>query len=328
MSNRLQSYLEQQQQTHNLPSSLGELLLATSQVCKKISDLLAGGAMVGALGSADTQNVQGETQKKLDIISNELFLQQLQGCTDLAGLASEEMEVFIPTKQAESGRYLILFDPLDGSSNIDVNISVGTIFSILEKPPGKKPTEADFLQPGNQQIAAGFTVYGPATLLVLATANDFATFTLDRASGEFVKNDIELRIPVSTAEFAINVSNQRFWEAPVQRYISECMAGKEGFRGKNFNMRWVASMVADVYRVLSRGGIFMYPKDNKDPTKEGKLRLMYEANPMSFIVERAGGLSSTGRQRILDIKPKALHQRVPVILGSKEEVERVLRYHD
>jgi fructose-1,6-bisphosphatase I len=224
----------------------------------------------------------------------------------------------------------MVFDPLDGSSNIDVNISIGTIFSILRCPDGvTEPTEQDFLQPGTKQVCAGFALYGPTTMMVLTTGNGVNGFTLDRNVGEFVLTHPNMTIPEDTSEFAVNASNMRFWEQPVKRYIDECLAGKTGPRARDFNMRWVASMVAEVYRILTRGGVFMYPLDSKMKEKGqgGKLRLMYEANPMSFIVEQAGGLSSTGRQRIMDIQPEQLHQRVPVILGSKTEVEQVVRYY-
>ncbi len=187
--------------------------------------------------------------------------------------------------------------------------------------------EQAFLQPGTQQVCAGFAVYGPTTLLVLTFGNGVKCFTLDREFGHFVLTQDNMRIPEDTKEFAINMSNARFWEAPVQRYVDELLAGKEGPRGQDFNMRWVASMVADVFRILTRGGVFMYPVGSKTQEKGGKLRLMYEANPMAMIVEQAGGLASTGRERILDLKPGKLHQRVPVILGSKNEVERVVAYH-
>ncbi|HFQ91447.1 MAG TPA: class 1 fructose-bisphosphatase, partial [Chromatiales bacterium] len=247
----------------------------------------------------------------------------------LAAMASEEMEEVYPIPgKYPRGKYLLVFDPLDGSSNIDVNISVGTIFSILRCADGvTNPTEADFLQPGTRQVCAGYALYGPSTMMVMTTGHGVNGFTLDQNVGEFILTHKNMEIPADTSEFAINASNSRFWEPPVKRYVDECLAGREGPRGKDFNMRWVASMVAEVHRILTRGGIFMYPRDNKDPAKAGKLRLMYEANPMSFIVEQAGGASSTGRERILDIQPQELHQRVPVILGSKNEVQRVVEYH-
>ena len=297
--------------------------------CKQIAHDVNKGALIGVLGSAGSENVQGETQKKLDIITNEIFIKATEWGGHLAAMASEEMEdVYpIPAKYPK-GKYLLVFDPLDGSSNIDVNISVGTIFSILRAPKGiENPTAADFLQPGTTQVCAGYALYGPATMLVITTGHGVNGFTLDGDIGEFMLTHPNMKITPDTLEFAINSSNERFWEKPVQRYVEECVAGKTGVRGINFNMRWVASMVAEVHRILTRGGVFMYPKDTKDAAKAGKLRLLYEANPMSFIVEQAGGVSSTGYERIMDIKPTSLHQRVPVILGSKNEVERIVRYH-
>jgi fructose-1,6-bisphosphatase I len=314
------------------PEATGEFTLLLSDIataCKAIAHEVNRGALAGNLGVAGSENIQGETQKKLDVITNETFIKALEWTGHLAAMASEENDEIIRIPPGyPRGKYLISFDPLDGSSNIDVNISVGTIFSILRAPDrDAEPAEADFLQPGSRQVAAGFCVYGPATVMVLTTGNGVNGFTLDRDVGEFILTHPAMRIPEDTSEFAINISNQRYWEAPVQRYIDECLKGTDGGREKNFNMRWVASMVAEVYRILTRGGIFLYPFDTKDPTRPGRLRLLYEANPMSFIIEQAGGASSTGRQRIMDIDPASLHQRVPVILGSKNEVDRVAGYH-
>ena len=308
------------------------LLNDIATACKKISALVDKGDLVGVLGSAGSENVQGETQKKLDIITNEVFIEALSHNGHVAGLASEEMdEILELPKDAPRGHYLVLFDPLDGSSNIDVNVSVGTIFSILKAPEGvENPKAEDFLQPGTTQVAAGYCLYGPSTMMVLTTGQGVNMFTLDKDFGEFLLTKEKVHIPEDTQEFAINMSNMRFWEAPVKRYVDECLAGKEGALGKDYNMRWVASMVAEVHRILSRGGIFMYPLDSKTIAKgqEGKLRLMYEANPMSYIVEQAGGASTTGRQRIMEVPPKDIHQRVPVVLGAKNDVERVTRYHN
>jgi fructose-1,6-bisphosphatase I len=314
------------------PNATGEFTMLLSDIataCKAIAHEVNRGGLAGNLGIAGSENVQGEAQKKLDVIANDLFIRSLEWTGHLAAMASEENDEIIPIPPGYAkGKYLICFDPLDGSSNIDINLTVGTIFSILRAPEGRdNPTEADFLQPGTQQVAAGFCTYGPTTLMVLTTGNGVNGFTLDRDVGEFVLTHPNMRIPEETSEFAINMSNQRYWEEPVRRYIDECLKGKDGGREKNFNMRWVASMVAEVYRILTRGGIFMYPYDTRDAGKPGRLRLMYEANPMSFIVEQAGGVSSTGRRRILDIEPTGIHQRVPVILGSKAEVERVVSYH-
>lgn len=295
--------------------------------CKTISNEVNRGAMAGTMGYAGSRNVQGEEQKELDVLANDIFLYMTDQSGNWAGVASEELEDAYISRGSD-GRYLLLFDPLDGSSNIDVNISVGTIFSVLCNPPGgTEPSEDSFLQPGREQVAAGYAVYGPSTQLVLTVGNGVHGFTLDREMGSFIYTQPFMTIPVDTQEFAINTSNARFWEAPVRRYVDEMLQGRDGPLGKDYNMRWVASMVADVHRILTRGGIFIYPRDMKDPTKPGKLRLMYEANPMAFIVEQAGGAATTGRQRILDVVPETLHQRVPVFLGSKNEVERATELH-
>jgi len=320
---------EEQRRVGGATGEFTALLNDIVTACKYISNAVNQGALVGVLGTAGSENVQGETQKKLDVISNDMFIKCNEWAGHLAAMASEEMDDIYPIPaQYPKGKYLLTFDPLDGSSNIDVNISVGSIFSILRCPSGvTNPTANDFLQPGTKQVCGGFALYGPSTMLVLTTGNGVSGFTLDQNVGEFILTHPNMTIPQDTTEFAINMSNMRFWEEPVKRYVDECLAGSTGPRGKNFNMRWVASMVAEVYRILTRGGIFMYPKDTKDLSKPGKLRLMYEANPMSFIVEQAGGASSTGRERIMDIQPEDLHQRVPVILGSKNEVEKVVAYH-
>ncbi len=322
------------EEERSYPSAKGDFTSLLNDVviaCKWISNAVKHGKLAGILGSAGTENVQGETQKKLDVISNELFLECNEWTGRLAAMASEEMDdVYQLPTQYPRGRYLLVFDPLDGSSNIDVNVSVGTIFSIMRCPDGViDPVEADFLQPGTEQVCAGYALYGSATMMVLTTGHGVNGFTLDQPVGEFVLTHPEMTIPADTEEFAINMSNMRHWQAPMRRYIEECLAGTEGPRGKNFNMRWVASMVADVHRILCRGGVFMYPMDARIEAKGdgGKLRLLYEANPMSFIVEQAGGASSTGQQRILEVKPEKLHQRVPVILGASNEVERIVGYH-
>jgi fructose-1,6-bisphosphatase I len=286
------------------------------------------GALGEVLGSAGSENVQGEVQKKLDIIANEVLIEANEWGGHLAAMASEEMDTIyqVPNRYPR-GEYLLLFDPLDGSSNIDVNVSIGTIFSVLVKPEGLQVSEQDFLQAGRQQAAAGYCVYGPQTTLVLTVGHGVAMFTLDREQGSFVLTQEDVQIPADTKEFAINMSNMRHWDAPTRRYIDECLQGSEGPRGKDFNMRWIASMVADVHRILTRGGVFLYPWDKREPGKPGKLRLMYEANPMAWLVEQAGGAATNGHQRILDIAPEQLHQRVSVVLGSKNEVERVTGYY-
>lgn len=326
----LTQYLVEEQRLNNsIPAELRLLIEVVARACKTISHAVGKGALGEVLGSAGSENVQGEVQKKLDILSNEILLEANEWGGHLAAMASEEMETIhqIPNRYPK-GEYMLLFDPLDGSSNIDVNVSIGTIFSVLKAPEGMtEPTEQDFLQAGSKQVAAGYAVYGPQTVLVLTTGNGVNCFTLDREMGSWVLTQRNMQIPEDTKEFAINASNTRHWYPPVTRYVDEMLAGKTGPRGKDFNMRWIASMVADVHRILNRGGIFMYPADQREPDKAGKLRLMYEANPMSFIVEQAGGASTNGQQRMLDVQPTSLHQRVAVFLGSKNEVERVTSYH-
>ena len=321
--------VEQQRVDGRIPPQLRLLLEVVARACKRISFAVNKGELGDVMGTAGSENVQGEVQKKLDIIANETLIEANEWGGHLAAMASEEMEgIYVVPNRYPQGEYLLMFDPLDGSSNIDINMSIGTIFSVLKKPdnhPGVH--DNDFMQPGTQQVAAGYCIYGPQTTLVLTVGDGVAMFTLDREQGSFILIEENVKIPEDTKEFAINMSNMRHWDAPVKRYVDECLAGEEGPRGKNFNMRWVAAMVADVHRILCRGGIFMYPWDKREPHKPGKLRLMYEANPMSWLIEQAGGMATNGRQRILEIQPTELHQRVSVILGSKNEVERVTRYH-
>ncbi|MBY6018755.1 class 1 fructose-bisphosphatase [Ferrimonas balearica] len=305
----------------------GELLTLIQSLAScatEISALVRGGALAGVLGATQSENVQGETQKKLDVIANDLIKQALQAQPLVKGVASEEEDDVVAANA--DGRFLVSFDPLDGSSNIDINSLVGTIFSVLPAPAGEV-NEAAFLQPGENQLAACYMLYGPATVMALTTGDGTLMFTLDPKTGDFILVEEQVSIPADTAEFAINMSNQRFWQPAMQSYIADCLLGKEGQRGKNFNMRWIAAMVGDVHRVLSRGGLFTYPQDTKNPEKPFKLRLMYEANPMSFLVEQAGGVASTGYERIMAIQPEGIHQRVAVILGSKNEVNTCLEYH-
>ena len=324
--------IEQQRRDGHIPQDLRLLLEVVARACKSISQAVNKGALGGTasiLGTAHTENVQGEVQKKLDIIANEVLIEANEWGGHLAAMASEEMEgIYVVPNRYPQGEYLLLFDPLDGSSNIDINASIGTIFSVLKKPEGASAvSESDFLQSGSQQVAAGYCIYGPQTTLVLTVGDGVVMFTLDREQGSFVLIEENVRIPEDTQEFAINMSNMRHWDAPVKRYVDELLAGKDGVRCKDFNMRWVAAMVADVHRILCRGGVFMYPWDKREPEKAGKLRLMYEANPMSWLVEQAGGAATNGRQRILDLQPGKLHERVSVVLGSKHEVERLTSYH-
>ena len=320
------------EEQRNFPEAAGDFTALLNHIrlaCKRISFIVGNGALVGAHGSAQATNVQGETQQKLDVISNDIFLNTCEYGGQLAGMASEELDEPYPIPaEFPRGKYLLAFDPLDGSSNIDINAPVGSIFSMMRAPHGTMPaTKQDFLQPGSKQVAAGYAIYGATTMLMLTIGRGVQGFTLNRSFGEFILTHPNMRVPEDTGEFAINASNERFWEPPVKRYVSECLAGRSGARGKDFNMRWIASLVGEVHRILIRGGLFMYPKDTKDPNKPGRLRLLYEASPMAMIIEQAGGSASTGRERMLDVIPSELHQRVPLILGAKHEVERLERYH-
>jgi fructose-1,6-bisphosphatase I/sedoheptulose-1,7-bisphosphatase len=329
------------EQRRRFPSASGDfnaLLLDVALACKAIARSVAFGELGSVLGHptpevATSINVQGEVQKKMDVISNEYFTQMTEWGGHLAGMASEELEepYQIP-ETLQRGKYMLVFDPLDGSSNIDVNVTVGSIFSVLRAPQdvidsGRDVVEADFLQSGTQQLAAGYALYGPTTMLVLTVGNGVSGFTLDPNLGQFMLTHPDIQIPVDTHEFAINASNARFWEAPVKRYVDECLAGKPGPRAKDFNMRWIASMVAEAHRILMRGGVFLYPRDTKDTSKPGRLRLLYEANPVGMIMEQAGGRASTGEVPMLGVQPTSLHQRIGLVFGSKNEVERIERYH-
>ncbi len=327
--NTITHFIIEQQRTYGGGGNLTLLLNDIVTSCKAISNQVNHGALIGALGSLDSENVQGEVQKKLDVLSNDIFLGNCEHGGHLMAMASEEMDDIYPIPEDyPKGKYLLLFDPLDGSSNIDVNVSVGTIFSILRAPDGKIGISADdFMQPGTRQICAGYALYGPSTMLVLTTGQGVNGFTLDQNVGEFMLTHPNLKIPKETSEFAINASRARSWEAPVKRYVDECLAGEDGPRERTFNMRWIASMVAEVHRILMRGGVFMYPMDERIRDQGGRLRLLYEANPMAMIIEQANGLATTGRERIVELNPTKLHQRVPVILGSKNEVQRIIDYH-
>lgn len=329
MAKTLALYLQEMQNEHGVDPKLTGLIAHIAETCKDISFKVSLGALAGVLGTAGSENVQGETQKKLDIIANDIMSQACMESGFVSAVVSEEMDnaLHVP-ENCDIGPYLVLFDPLDGSSNIDINVSIGTIFSILPAgTPHRDVKDEEFLQPGTQQKAAGYVIYGPQTQLVMTLGFGTTVFTLDSAKNEYFQTIEKVTLAPQTAEFAINCSNMRHWEAPVQRYVSEMLAGVTGPRGKNFNMRWIAAMVAEVHRILNRGGIFMYPRDNRDPKKAGKLRLMYEANPMSWLIEEAGGRATNGYERIREITPTGLHQRVAVFLGSQEEVDLVTSYH-
>lgn len=318
-----QTFIQHHQQHYALDADLINTVNSVVSACINISTQVRLGALSGILGEAGSSNIQGEDQKKLDLIANDLLIQTLSQNTAVAAIASEEEEHFVALH--DDGRYLVLFDPLDGSSNIDVNISIGTIFSILQKPVGALTIDS-FLQQGSRQLAAGYVLYGPQTLLVLTFKHGVYVFTLNQ-NNEFILTRENPTVPTQSNEFAINASNQRHWQAPIQQYIAELLAGSDGVRRKNYNMRWVASMVAEVHRILMRGGVFLYPKDNRNPEKAGKLRLMYEANPLSLIITQAGGNAHNAQQNILDIQPQSLHQRIAVILGSAEECDHILKLH-
>jgi fructose-1,6-bisphosphatase I/sedoheptulose-1,7-bisphosphatase len=319
------------EERRRFPAATGELnalILSAAVACKLLAAQVAQGALAGVLGAAQAINVQGERQQRLDVIANDTFLRGIEWGGEAAAMASEEMEAPYACAQGAGGKYLLVFDPLDGSSNIDVNVAVGSIFSILRAPPDVDPAEPGaFLQPGAAQVAAGYAIYGPSTMLVLSVGNGVHAFTLERTTGEFMLSHPAMRIPERTAEFAINTSNSRFWERPVRRYVAECLAGASGPRGRDFNMRWIASLVAEAHRILMRGGVFLYPRDRKDPAKAGRLRLLYEANPIGFLMEEAGGRASTGHAPVLEVAPAQLHQRIALVFGSREEVERIERYH-
>lgn len=320
--------IEEQRQSTERDEQLTALINDIQTGCKYISAAVARGPL-GAHGAAGSHNPHGESQQKLDVVANDIMLRSCEWGGQLAGMVSEELpEPYAIPHGYPRGRYLLAFDPLDGSSNIDVNVTVGSVFSILRAPRGTEPATAeDFLQPGVRQVCAGYALYGPAAMLVLTLGRGVHGFSLDPEIGAYILTHPNMHVPADSREFAINMSNERFWERPVQRYVAECMRGKSGPREADFNMRWIASLVAEVHRILIRGGLFMYPKDSKDPKIEGRLRLLYEANPMAMIIEQAGGCASTGRERILDVQPSSIHQRVPLILGSKNEVERIERYH-
>ncbi len=329
-----QYLIDQRRRFPGASGDLNALILDVSITCKAIARAVAFGELgADSASSGSAVNVQGEVQKRLDVVSNEMFVHQAEWSGHLAGMASEEMELpyQIPGEYPR-GKYLLVFDPLDGSGNLDVDVTVGSIFSILRAPDevvtsGRDVVEADFLQPGARQVAAGYALYGPSTMLVLSVGNGVVGFTLDPNLGEFKLTHPELRVPEDAQEFAINSSNSRFWEPPVKRYVDECLAGRTGARGKDFNMRWIASMVAEAHRILMRGGVFLYPRDSRDPGRDGRLRLLYEANPIGFVMEQAGARASTGRQPVLEVRPDSLHQRIGLVFGSKNEVERIERYH-
>jgi fructose-1,6-bisphosphatase I / sedoheptulose-1,7-bisphosphatase len=328
LQKNLNDYLSERLNQSEANQRLASVVKAIAATVVQVASLVEKAPLAGQLGKLENENVQGEQQATLDLLTNECFVKNLQACEAVAGMVSEELDdAILLSKDASKPNYLAVFDPIDGSSNIEVNVAVGSIFSVLKAPLGRATQPADFLQKGTQQVLAGYAVYGPSTILVLTFGEGVQCFTLNRATGELVLTQANMQVPVDTQEFAINASNARFWEPPIVQYVSECQAGTTGIRDKDFNMRWIASMVADVHRILMRGGIYLYPKDNKIPLKAGRLRLLYELNPMSWLIEQAGGKSTTGRDRMLDVMPTEIHQRAPIIIGSKNEVERVVKYY-
>ena len=328
MQKKLNDFLSEKLNQSEAQQRLAMVIQAIAASTIQIADMVEKAPLAGQLGKLDNENVQGEQQATLDLLTNDCFIKNLQACESIAGMVSEELEeAILLAKDSSKPNYLAVFDPLDGSSNIEVNVAVGSIFSLLKAPLGRATQTEDFLQKGTAQVLAGYAVYGPSTILVFTFGEGVHCFTLDRATNEFVLTLANMRVPEDTQEFAINASNLRFWEPPIQQYVSECQAGTTGIRGKDFNMRWIASMVADMHRILMRGGVYLYPKDNKLPVKAGRLRLLYELNPMSWLIEQAGGQSSTGRARVLELAPTDIHQRAPIIIGSKNEVERIVSYY-
>lgn len=328
MQKKLDDFLNERLNQTPAQQRLRKVMGAVATSVKQVADMIEKAPLAGQLGKLDNENVQGEQQAKLDLLTNDCFVVNLQTCEAVAGMVSEELDdAILLSRDASQSNYLVVFDPLDGSSNIEVNVALGSIFSVLSAPIGRATQTADFLQKGTQQVLAGYSVYGPSTVLVFTFGEGVHCFTLDRASNAFVLTQANMRVPEDTQEFAINASNARFWESPIVQYVQECQAGTTGARGKDFNMRWIASMVADMHRILMRGGIYLYPKDNKVPAKAGRLRLLYELNPMSWLIEQAGGASSTGRERVLALQATEIHQRAPIIIGSKNEVERIVSYY-
>lgn len=324
-----QFLIEERRRYPGASGELNSLILNVALACKAIAKRVAYGALGSALGATARSNVGEETQQKLDLLANDLFLRANEWGGLVSGMVSEELEAPHPIPERyPRGKYLLAFDPLDGSSNMDVNVSVGSIFSILRAPnPGAHAAEEDFLRPGSAQVCAGYAIYGPATMIVLTVGTGAHGFTLEPQLGEFILTHPAIQVPAAASEFAINASNSRFWEPAVTRYVDECLAGSTGPRSKDFNMRWIASLVAETHRILTRGGVFLHPREAKDPVKQDRVHLLYEANPMAFIIEQAGGLASTGRGRVLDIVPEDLHQHIPFIFGAREEVERIEQYH-
>ncbi len=324
----LKHYLENWTGDSDIRRDISLTIEAIAEACIEISALVARGPLAGELGAEKGDNEDGDTQKALDLIANDLLIEALYSAP-VSCLVSEELKDPCPINIGAP--LFVATDPLDGSSNIDTNVSVGTIFSILPSGIDEDGKNIDdlcrLLQPGTAQLAAGYVVYGPQTALVMTIGDGTMIFTLDPRSKEFRLTSRDIEIPPATNEFAINSSNSRQWDGHIRAYVDDCLEGEEGPHGSNYNMRWIASLVAECHRIMSRGGIFLYPADIRKGYSAGRLRLVYECNPIAFLIEQAGGLAHTGTQPILDIQPDSLHQRVPVLMGSKEEIERLISYH-
>ena len=322
------------EEQRRIPSATGDLTAVINDIvtaCKAITSGMRYGALADGdlLGASSIENVQGETQKTLDIVANELFLRRTEFGGHVAAMASEEMEkIYQLPERYPKGRYLLLYDPVDGSSNISENASIGTIFSLLRRPEGAsgQPEPEEFLQSGDRQVCAGYAIYGPSSMIIMTTGNGVHGFTLDPLVGEYILTHKNLTIPANSSRYFINTAFIRHWDEPVKSYISDCLDGRDGAFGRDFDQRWSAGAVADVHRVLMSGGIYINPLHGRlrEAGLAGKLRLLYEVNPLSFLVEQAGGLASTGEDRTLEIQPDSIHQRCPAILGSRNEVNDLL----
>lgn len=323
--------IEDQRRSANPDPNLTSLLNDIQTACKLIAVAVSRGTLDPGGHAEDVlpdKSEAGARMRAIDRSANKIMVSTCEWGGQLAGIVSEEMEAPYPIPaEYPRGRYLLTFEPLDGASNLDVNAPVGTIFSVLRCPEGvETPEPKHFLQPGTRQVAAGYAIYGPVAMLVLTLGAGVHGFTLDHSIGAFTLSHPKMTIAPSTRDFAVNISKERHFEPAARRYVEEALEGEAGPRGSDFQMRWIASMVAEVHRILLRGGLFMYPRDTREPDG-GRFHLLYEASPMAFLVEQAGGAASTGRTRLLDVVPEDIHQRVPVILGSREEVERLVAYH-
>ena len=331
--------IEERRRFPQASGALNGLLLDIAVACKAIARVVSFGELGDQITVAPMTSkasgfvAQPTNSRTLSSLSQDIFLRINEWNGHTAGMVSQALPYPIQlSAEQPRGKYLLVFNALEGSTSNDLNVAVGSLFSILRAPPdlAEHPREtsvSDFLQPGTQQVAAGYALYGPATMLVLSAGNGVSGFTLNHNLGEFVLTHPQIKVPERTQEFAINSANSRFWEPPVKRYVDECLAGKSGPRGKDFNMRWIASMAAEAHRILMHGGVFLEPRNTRDPKKPGPRRLLSEANPIGYLIEQAGGRASTGRSGVLNMAPSDLHESVGLVFGSREEVERIEQYH-